>query len=948
MEVASYVQTAGSHAASLLASLNLQREQAQFCDGVIRLRQNPGQLYLAHRCVLAASSPVLASILSSTGTLLDLQVPCLSDAVLRLVLDYIYRGTLPLINSQQQYSNLLSAARHLQMDDLEETLRTMVNNANNIAAENQPHKDINDTYCKTFNMIHKYPPSSSITCSVNTLDREGKNLDDTDICRSRNENSTDNWFRTHVTPLSNASTGCSAPESTESSINTDRRQTTLVTPQDINQSIPSTTNMNRISRVDKEVTEGQFYSAEAVKPERRQPSTGKEPVRTEKNVRSLDVLCTAEGQGKQTSGMEKTQSSQMENNREEAQKAHQFLHPHLSSCHIKVNVSSSQWSSHSPTPPYLCCGAVPVIRHSSTATLSEASSVPLYHPESLAPVGTGRASHLQSGFTDDDGTVEAMMTKHKNLYGNQDQDNRAHRDHTGTQILYFKYSSDQYARKDSYFKSNGDQSDMLEQEHNSSRTDRDEHMDVELSQNTDDDVQHDFCASSQNLTKLCRDDLPSQNKDTNRTGKGFKYKTDETDSFHYFTPKHQQPDHHRSLLGNASAEQFIQAQDPSADMKKRDINHNGRGPQHDHYSTVDRDEKSTIDAVSCPDEHDDKDVAAGNSTAQMSLEHDNNSDSPTSDSKSLQNISVSEDNLTDHVVGQSYHGRLYYHYIPNDETQLPHIDPDYKNSDISQPGHSDQYSVDGAVASPGLSSWRQHFAATDQVVLLDISDKPAELLMSYRHRSDELEEWDTLNQTSTSGNTLGDNDRQQQHRTSSAKTTKRRIGPGTGEVAESFDETETKVWVTETCTGERKSNGKVQSSPAADAVHKSRSSEGDNQTTTLTACSSPCVPDSEQTDVSSTLSVCIPSNLSASTPRNTPAHLSPPGHYPIQCTLCSRSFSQRGSLNRHMRSHLGVRPFPCPRCPMTFSRQYRVLEHMRVHQRCVLGGDFQKSPASLM
>nr|XP_054588137.1 ras-responsive element-binding protein 1 isoform X1 [Nothobranchius furzeri] len=110
------------------------------------------------------------------------------------------------------------------------------------------------------------------------------------------------------------------------------------------------------------------------------------------------------------------------------------------------------------------------------------------------------------------------------------------------------------------------------------------------------------------------------------------------------------------------------------------------------------------------------------------------------------------------------------------------------------------------------------------------------------------------------------------------------------------------------------------------------------------AVSPPHGPDSVQTSMPPTSSVCKPLGL----PADRSAHLSSPNHQPLQCSLCDRSFSQRGSLNRHVRSHLGVRPFPCPRCPMTFSRQYRVTEHMRVHLRCPLGNGHQKTSDSFI
>ncbi|KAM9825108.1 uncharacterized protein ACBT44_005919 [Syngnathus typhle] len=121
------------HAALLLASLNHQREQANLCDCVLRQRQDPGHLYPAHKCILAASSPVLANILSSTGSLVDLQAPCLAHSVLELVLDFIYTGVPPTTQSWQQYHDLLAAARLLEMEQLREVLM------------NAPPMEVNDT-----------------------------------------------------------------------------------------------------------------------------------------------------------------------------------------------------------------------------------------------------------------------------------------------------------------------------------------------------------------------------------------------------------------------------------------------------------------------------------------------------------------------------------------------------------------------------------------------------------------------------------------------------------------------------------------------------------------------------------------------------------------------------------------------------------------------------------
>lgn len=249
------------------------------------------------------------------------------------------------------------------------------------------------------------------------------------------------------------------------------------------------------------------------------------------------------------------------------------------------------------------------------------------------------------------------------------------------------------------------------------------------------------------------------------------------------------------------------------------------------------------------------------------------------------------------VVEQSYHAHLHYHCLHQEEALLSHGTSDLNPS----PADPSDRASDEDEGGP-FSSAAQRCTPADQVLLLDISTKPPELLISYRY--DERGGWAPLGR-GVSG------------------------GRGDGDAAET---------VAEDGDTDVKSSDEPSEAPG-DQV-KGRD-DGESYTP---SCAPFCVPGSPHAPASPTSTFCIPSAISVDMPTIVSPQLS--HHHPFQCTMCRRSFSQRGSLNRHMRSHLGIRPFPCPRCPMTFSRQYRVSEHMRVHQRCVLGSDFQKPPAS--
>ncbi|XP_074468381.1 uncharacterized protein LOC141753551 [Sebastes fasciatus] len=961
------MEEASSHAASLLESLNLQRERAQFCDCVVRQRQNPGQLHPAHKCVLAASSPVLASILSSTGALVELQAQCLSDAVLALLLDYIYTGALPCTRSQHQYYNLLTAASYLQMDELQEALRawqqTEAKAADNtkasVGAENQPYEDVNNTYSTTVNNFSKYLPLS--------LEREDRQYsanvdprDDIDPCGTNSKNGTNRCSRKGGSTLSN------------------------LTPQDLIQNIPCTSEVHRVSGVDKEEQKDQFHSAHSA-------GTEEEPEKTVEDMRSSFLICTAVMQEEETSSAKKklcltvkSKAEEKQSNRKEKDMTQIRCSPllRLSTSQLKDNVSPSQGSSSSSSStPHPCCGAVPVIRHSSGAAMLQLADVPPmpppYQPVSQASVSSSRAPVSRSGSTDSDSIVESITTRHKKHNGEQNQDYGNNKDHNGTQSW------------------DSDQSDIVKQDYNSSNKDHligqnDEHISNGLSHITDHNDRHAHCDSFQNMnhTKHPKDDSVPKNKDCRHFAKGLQNKTDQ--SFDDFPSKHQRldcSDCHNVWTATAAEEQSlcsqdlravvplpVQDSDAGSDSHCEDLCSEGEAkeehihsrcpaetdrqdstyePKIDWYPNLHRAETGTKDAASSQHEHnsDNRDTAMTDKRHSVDLcrpvstTPESRLDGDTADlfgferRTSVEHEKMSEPHLTftmpaDHnmsdptysVVGPSYRGHLQYHCLPREETHLSHGYSRCKHSHPSHPEHSDQSSDDeeiGTFANSGYSPLRQHFTGTtDQVVLLDISAKPAELLVA-----------NAFGQKETFPNGFGNREQWNE--------------------ATCVAGVDTKYWVGETNVKERRSVGKDQSRPGAEVIHKagvvegvSNPKDGENQTTTLTICSPRSVPDSVQASLSSTLSVCIPSTLSASMPTNISAHLLNPVHHPFQCSLCDRSFSQRGSLNRHVRSHLGVRPFPCPRCPMTFSRQYRVTEHMRVHQRCVLGSDFPRYPAS--
>jgi len=137
----------GCHSLQLLEQLNFQRQKKLFCDVTIRV--TAGQTFAAHRCVLAASSPKLRSLVSLTASHGKLKSVILLKSLtvcgFEPVLEYIYTGELKL--DVENIDEVLATACYLELPDIVELCKRMSSDVSALSKCTSPSISQFETLC---------------------------------------------------------------------------------------------------------------------------------------------------------------------------------------------------------------------------------------------------------------------------------------------------------------------------------------------------------------------------------------------------------------------------------------------------------------------------------------------------------------------------------------------------------------------------------------------------------------------------------------------------------------------------------------------------------------------------------------------------------------------------------------------------------------------------------